>query len=291
MEFDYYLIDAFTTEAFQGAPIAVFPNAQNMSLSDMQKIARELNQTETVFILPAVAEQSFELKIFTPECEIEFGGHPVIAASYALFNNNMIAAGSNKLNMTIGSIDIFVDDNQKIQFSIKAEAKLDNFVPSAKELSDILGLDESDLNLNEYASMISGYGDDYLIVPVKSLEKINKAHFREDKWTMSFVATLAKQIILFCKNRDDSEVDYNARLFGKGIAYNDDPPIGTSVPAFGNYIFAEAGKGIHSAIVQRGGDGRRASKIEVEVHRDTGQVSEISVGGFAVQVGEGKIYL
>jgi len=291
MKYSYYLIDAFTSQVFQGAPIAVFSEADELNDSQMQTIARELNQAETVFILPGDESHISELRIFTPQEELNFSGHPIIAASYALLNDKKISVGDNRLKMAIGTIDIHVSENGKIQFNINAETKTDDFVPSARELGEILHLDEADIDLSRYKAMISACGESFLIIPIKSYARMNQACFSEEKWTMSFVATLAKQVLLFCENSTEQDVDYNARLFGKGIAHNEDPPIGTSVPAFGNYIFSGMTDGMHRATLQRGGDGRRISTIEVEVRKDQGNISNIKVGGYAVMAGEGVIYL
>ena len=291
MKYNYSLIDAFTTQAFQGAPIIVFAGVSDFQDVQMQIIAQELNQAETVFIFPTDDRNVSKLRIFTPEYELGFGGHPVVAASYVLHKNNMISGGVHTFKLPVGDIDVCVSANEKIQFSVRAETKLDDFVPSAKELSEILHLDENDIDLSQYKVMISGCGEDYLIVPVKSTVQLNKARFSEDKWIMSFVATLAKQVLLFCENKSDDSVNYNARLFGKGIGVNEDPPIGTSVPAFGNYLFSGEGDGTYKTLVQRGDGERRISRIEIEVVNHQQQVSEIKVGGHAVMVGEGAIFL
>jgi PhzF family phenazine biosynthesis protein len=291
MKYSYYLIDAFTRQIFQGAPIAVFPDATGLSKSQMQNIARELNQTEAVFMFEGEDSYISEIRIFTPQSELNFGGHPIIAASYALLNDKKISKGEARLKTSIGMIDIHVSENNKLKFSINAETKTDDFVPSAKELGEMLYLEESDIDLSKYRPMISGCGENFLIIPVKSCAQLDKARFSKEKWTTSFVATLAKQILLFCENKTDKSVDFNARLFGKGISHNEDPPIGTSVPAFGNYIFADAQDGIHAAILQRGGGERRISTIEVEIYKEQGIISKINVGGHGVMAGDGSIYL
>ena len=291
MVYEYYLIDAFSSMAFQGAPIAVFTQANGLHENDMQLIARELNQTETVFIVSELSSKEISLRIFTPNNEVEFGGHPIIAASYILFKNEIIKQGSGQLKLPIGLIDINVSDKGVVQFSVDAQTKLDYFVPSAKELAELVHLDENDIDLSSLQPMISACGDSYLIVPVKSIDVVNKAKFSEEKWTMSFVATLAKQIILFCENKEEGGVNYNARLYGKGINENEDPPIGTAAPAFGNYIFSDKKDGEFNVRVQRGSGNKRISIIDVEVHKDLNVVSKIKVGGKAVVVGEGKIFI
>lgn len=291
MGFDYYIIDAFSKQRFQGAPIAVFPEADALTDEQMQMIASELNQQETVFIFPGDAIHKYGIRIFSTVEEIKFGSHPVVAACYALYRSKKLSIGQYKLKLSIGTVCVDIGVDEKIQLNISNEASLDDFVPSTRELGEILHLDENEIDQSKYKVMISSCGESYLIIPVKSIAQINKAQFNEEKWTMSFVATLAKQILLFCENKSDPHIDYNARLFGKGIAVNEDPPIGSSMPAFGYYVFIDTEDGLHVANVQRGDESRRISKIEVEVQKNMGAASIIKVGGYAVQTGEGVIHL
>ena len=291
MKFGYYIIDAFTRQRFQGAPIAVFPSAEAMTVIQMQTIARELNLQETVFVFPGDKVHEYEIKIFSTVEEIQFGSHPVIAACYALYKNKKLSIGQYKLKLSPGTVCIGITADEKIQLNISSEARLDDFVPSTRELGEMLHLDSKDIDQSKYKAMISTCGESYLIIPVKSVVQINKAIFNEEKWTTSFVATLAKQILLFCENNSETLVDYNARLMGKGIALNEDPPIGSSIPAFGHYIFIDKIDGLHVANVQRGDESSRISKIEVEVEKNMGATSVIKVGGYAVQTGEGVIHL
>lgn len=290
MEYNYYIIDAFTKQRFQGAQIVVFPNAQGLTDQQMQMIAREMNLTESVFLFPGK-----KLRIFSPLEELGFGGHPIIAASYVLVMEGEIKQGISELQLNSGTIQVDVSENdqgiEKIQFSNQSPQRMDDFVPSAKELADILGLDESDIDLGLHKAMLVSCNEDYLIVPVKSGDSLEKARFNLDKWTMSFVATLAKQILLFTSNAESETVDFRARLVGKGIADHEDPPIGSSVPAFAAYMFADAGDGQHRLVVQRGGDGKRISLIEAEVIKSNAQIEQINVGGSAVLVAKGQLIL
>ena len=80
----YRVVDVFTSQPLEGNPLAVFPNAKNLSMDLMQKIARELNLSETVFLLPPTRPDcAAKLRIFTPGKEMEFAGHPTAAAESA----------------------------------------------------------------------------------------------------------------------------------------------------------------------------------------------------------------
>lgn len=294
MQYQYYLIDAFTNEVFQGAPIVVFLEATGLTAEKMQLIAREMNQTETVFLFSSSnPKEPWRIKIYNANKELDFGGHPIIAASYALAIDGKLPEGLSVLQLNNGLIDINIykknDKVESITFSNNTCSRLDDYVPSVKELAEILHLEVRDFEIDKYKPMIAGCEDDYLIIPVKSQEALRKACFNLDKWTMSFVATLAKKILLFSVNKTDKAIDFNARLMGKGISASEDPPIGSTVPAFGAYLFSKLGDGCHKAVLQRGEGERRKSILEVEVINADGKISQINVGGNAVLVAEGSL--
>src|SRR4051794_25069483 len=84
-EREYLLLDVFTDRVFGGNQLAVFPDGQGLSSKEMQAIARELNLSETVFVLPTNVAGAFaHLRIFTPGMELPFAGHPTIGAAIAL---------------------------------------------------------------------------------------------------------------------------------------------------------------------------------------------------------------
>ena len=85
MEYQFYTADVFTQQTFGGNPLAVFPQAQGLSTWQMQKIAGEINYSETVFVLPPeTAEGTRRLRIFTPKAELPFAGHPTVGTAYVL---------------------------------------------------------------------------------------------------------------------------------------------------------------------------------------------------------------
>ena len=146
-----------------------------------------------------------------------------------------------------------------------------------------------DINIPAYPAMIAGSGPNYLIVPVKSPALLPSVRFNENKWQMSFVASLADQVLLFA-DAGDTEVDFNARLVGKDIAIDEDPPIGAAAPAFAAYMHSCHGQQQKRLVVQRGGGQRRKSLLEIEVQGGDGKM-QIRVGGQAVLAASATFHL
>lgn len=289
MKQKYTLIDAFTKKPFEGAQIAVFTHADNLSDEQKLKLTKELNLTESVFISRAANDRyDAELEIYTPQGESDFAGHAVIAAGYALGDIGMVKASDARVLVNGEEIDIMLSiKNQKVQINIPVSEKYDEYVPSNAELAQIIGVEEAEINCNSYKPMIAGCPEPYLIVPVKNNQVLRKAKFYENKWQLSFVASLAKQILLFTGDHPFEEASFAARIIGKQISELEDPPIGAAASSFGLYLSYGKNDYHRSCLVQRGDESSRVSILEVNVDKKGPKVMGIQLGGHAVKVGEG----
>ena len=106
MKLPFYIVDVFAEEKYAGNQLAVFMNAERLNTEEMQKIAREINFAESTFITAIQPENNSALiRIFTPEHEMQFAGHPVIGTSWVLMNKILESQPRNfKLSVPIGEI-------------------------------------------------------------------------------------------------------------------------------------------------------------------------------------------
>ena len=289
MKQKYTLIDAFTKTPFCGAQIAVFTHADNLNEQQKQKLAKELNLTETVFITRSLDRRyDAQLEIFTPQGGSDFAGHAVVAAGYALGDTGIVKTSDACVLVNGNEINIILSvKNQKVQIDIPVTEKYDEFVPSNAELAQIVGVDEKDIGYNAYKPMLAGCADSYLILPLKNNQALRRARFNENKWQLSFVASLAKQVFLFTGDHPFKDVNFAARIIGKQIAENEDPPIGAAAPSFGLYLSYGKNDYHRSSLVQRGDESSRISILEVNVDKKGSQLMALKLGGHAVKVGEG----
>lgn len=105
--YQYRVVDVFTSRPLEGNPLAVFPNATGLDTATMQRIARELNLSETVFVFPPV-----RLRIFTPQREMDFAGHPTIGTAYVLVSGGLTPPGSRRilLEENIGPVPVRIQE-------------------------------------------------------------------------------------------------------------------------------------------------------------------------------------
>ncbi len=293
MKQKYTLLNAFTQVGFRGAQIAVFSQADNLSQQQMLDLTKELNLTETVFISQSnLSVCDAKLQIFTPRGSSGFAGHAVVAACYVLADAGITQGPDARIELNDQQLDIVLSlKNQKVQINIPIIENYDEYVPSNKELAQIVGLNESDIGYQNYKPMIAGCPDTCLMIPVKNNALLRSAQFHENKWQLSFVASLAKHVLLFSGEHGLDKINFVARLVGKDIGVHEDPPIGTVAPAFGLYLAYKIDDYHRSCLIQRGDENSRISTMEVNVDKNGSQLAELQLGGHVVKMAEGYFNL
>jgi trans-2,3-dihydro-3-hydroxyanthranilate isomerase len=299
MKYNYYIADVFTKQIFSGAQIAVFPNAEGLSQQQMQQVARELNLSETVFVFhPDKQTTNRVMRIFSPQSEIDFAGHPIIATAYVLASCGDIQLDAAITPMVFEqntgpvNVNITAEDGQPsfVQFTRKATSIIDRFTPSDEELASFLSIQQSELDHKKYATRLVSCGVPYLIVPVWRYESVRNAKFNYAAWSQSTAPqTAAQEILLFAPKTPFADTDFNARLLGSRIGMHEDPPVGNAMPAFASYLcsFDFMQKGTYTFAVDRGDESSRRSVLNLEMDHKGSDTLTIRVGGAAVMVAEG----
>ena len=304
MTINYYIADVFTNELFSGAQIAVFPQADNLNPVQMETIAKEMNLSETVFVSnPNKDQTSRRMRVFSPTMgEIDFAGHPIIATAFVLGESGEInlAEGVTSLTFTQNSGDIEVNVSTRngkvsfVQFGTKVSSVMDRFTPTIAEIADLLSISPDDIDHKKYSTRLVSCGFPYLIVPVWNYEAVRNAKFNFNSWSLSAAPqTAAQEILLFSPKTPFKDANFNARLLGPNIGVNDDPPVGSAMPAFASYLcsFDITQQGTHSFAVDRGDDKNRRSVINIEMDNKAQAELALRIGGEAVMVAEGKLHL
>jgi len=289
MKLKYTLLNAFTRNHFNGAQIAVFNQADKLNPQQKLKLARELNLAETVFISrPDISTCDAKLEIFSPTGIVDFAGHAIVAACYVMAELGMVKGSDARVELNGQPMDIILSlKNQKVQINIPVTEKYDEYVPSSQELGQIIGIDGSEIGYQTYKAMIAGCPQPCLMIPVKNNKVLRDAQFHENKWQLSFVASLASHVLLFTGDHPYDEISFTARLMGKGIGIHDDPPIGAVAPALGLYLSYGIDNYHRSCLIQRGDEDTRISIIEISVDKFGSKVDAVKLGGHAVKMAEG----
>ena len=301
MQYKYYIADVFTDKPFDGAQIAVFPNADDLDQTQMQLLARELNLSETAFVFsPENGSSTRRMRIFTPLSEIDFAGHPIIAVGQVLASIGDIKLEekytSLKLEQNIGMIDVNITHKdgkpELIQFSLETKPVVDRFVPKEEQIAEVLSLIEEDIDNKKFNPLLVYSDQSYLIVPVKSYSAVRAAKFNFTAWSQSMApACMANEILLFSTQTDISQSNFHARLLGPDIGIHEDPPIASAMSAFTGYLCAHdhIKQGTHTFVIDRGSLYKRKSVLNIEMDNKQEGTLTIRVGGPAVITGEGTL--
>ena len=299
---DYYIVDVFTEKAFSGAQIAVVLLDATLDASQMQTLASEINLSDCAFVLPVPdSPMQFELHVFTPFGERDFGGQATVASAFVLAHIGLVDCTSENVSLVFKQravdINVVVSASQSgifVQFSRKAQAIVDKFVPDNAALAATLSLQENDIESKRYRPLLVACDQPYLIIPVRSYAAVRAASFNYFEWS-NRVAPIspANDLLLFSTKSEDVTSDFHARLLGPQLAPDADPPIASAIPAFVGYLSEaeEMREGTYTFSIARGTADTRKSQIKVDLLHREGREDEVRVGGPAVLVAQGKIRL
>lgn len=303
MTMNYYIADVFTHQLFSGTQVAFFPNADDLNDQQMALIANEINLPETVFVSnPNDDKTARKMRIFSPLGEIDFAGHPIIATAFILGECGDIELAEGVTSLTFsqntGDIEVNVSASNGnvsfVQFTNKVSSVIDRFTPPDNELAELLSIDPSEIDHKKYATRLVSCGFPYLIVPVWNYESVRKAKFNFTAWSQSAAPqTAAQEILLFSAKTVHKDSNFNARLLGQNSGVNDDPAVGSAMPAFASYLcsFDFTQEGTHTFAVDRGDDDNRRSVINIEMDHKAGTALKLRIGGEAVMVAKGKMFI
>lgn len=303
MSLSYYVADVFTNKLFSGAQIAVFPKADDLTTEQMASIASEMNLSETVFVSnPNKDKTSRRMRIFSPLAEIDFAGHPIIATAFVLAHCGDVELQEDITPLTfiqnVGDIDVnvtVVDGKPTfVQFATKVTSVIDRYAPSDIELAEFLSISPDEIDKKKYSTRLVSCGFPYLVVPVWNYETVRKAKFNYEAWNHSSAPlTAALEVLLFSPKTPYKDANFNARLLGPNIGVHEDPPVGSAMPAFASYLcsFDFTQFGTHTFAVDRGDDKNRRSVLNIEMDHKGKEELALRIGGEAVMVAEGKLYI
>ena len=299
MNYQYSVVDVFTEQPFSGAQITVFTEADGLSDTQMQAMARETNHSDTVFVVPASKGNAARLKVFSPQGEREVGSHTTVAAAFALAETGKLSVNGelSRLKFEQGQREFPVllkqsDSGLMAQLGLAVEPQIDHYVPDSKELQQILGLQASDMEVLKARPLFVSCDTPYLIVPLRSLDAVYRASFHAEAWAQSSASSIpVNEILVYCRETETPKADFHLRLLGPGRSSQDDPPVGAAIPAFAAYLInvQKLAVGTHAMWVERGRSALRQSLLKVEFDQQASSPLSVRIGGAAVLVGAGTM--
>jgi trans-2,3-dihydro-3-hydroxyanthranilate isomerase len=296
----FYTLDVFTREPLAGNPLAVVIDCDGLDSSRMQRIAREFNLSETVFVLPARNPiNTARVKIFTPATELPFAGHPTVGTAVLLASLRApeLAGGRDLavvLEEEVGDIHCTVRlAREAASYAYFDLPRLPEKIgdADARALAAALSLAPADIGFDGHAPSVYSAGTPFCFAPIASRAALVRA--KPDPALIARAAADGRGVYLYARDTLDPAHAVHARMFGAGVGISEDPATGAAAAAFAGVAmeFEKPGDGEHAIVIEQGFAMGRPSLITLGMHVERGQLIGATIGGHAVRVSEGSLAL
>jgi trans-2,3-dihydro-3-hydroxyanthranilate isomerase len=231
----FYILDVFTDKKYAGNQLAVFRNAAGIPGDEMQQIAREINFSETTFILSEEPNNGgYDVRIFTPKEEVPFAGHPTLGTAH-LIRSEILQGKVDKvkLNLKVGQIPVTFDRDGCGE--MKQIQPVFGKVHDPQTLAEVLGLSVSNID-DRFPIQEVSTGLPFFIVPLRDIAALKKAKTNTEKYFGLIEQTEAKGILVFCPETHEVGNDISVRVFVDYYGVPEDPATGSANGCLAGYL-------------------------------------------------------
>lgn len=297
--YTFYQLDVFTDKPFCGNPLAVFTEADGLTGEEMQTIAREMNLSETVFVLPSEIALR-KLRIFTPTQELPLAGHPVVGTWNLLARLGVTPKTENgsveiEQELSLGVLPV------EIEFRGGAAHRVTmtqgKFQPGEivsnenelKRLAQSLGLETSDFARDLPVQVVST-GIKSLDVPLRSLDAVKRCRIDSQLLSEIYLKYGAIGCYVFSFETIEAASKIHARFFAPDDGIGEDAATGSAAGALAGYLVHHDAIAEKIFTIEQGDFMRRPSRIFAEVSGEKGNVETVKIGGASVVVAKGELF-
>jgi len=301
MALAFHTLDVFTDRRFGGNPLAVVLDADALAPDEMQVIARELNLSETVFVLkPENPAHSAKIRIFTPARELPFAGHPTVGTAILLAELRAPAVDGERdaiiaLEQAIGPVRVGVrlkaGQAPFAEFDAPKLPEMAGTLPSRDRIADALGLLPREIGFENHTALRVGAGNMFAYVPVISLEAIARARVNGASWAAAFPEGEVDGVYLYTRQCVHKGASFHARMFAPQLGVPEDPATGAAAVGFAGVLsaFDVLPDGPHKRLIEQGHEMGRPSTIRLTLIVEGGKLDTVRIGGNSVRMVEGTI--
>ncbi len=285
----YRVVDVFTDQPLEGNALAVFPDAAGIDAVKMQKIARELNLSETAFVVPATrTDCAVGVRIFTPMRELAFAGHPTIGTSFVLMEDGIVPAAADRfvLEEKVGPVAIRVDPGRRPLIWLRTPPISEGRVFDPAVCARALGLETGDL-LSAVPQLLSA-GNPTLFIALKERDAVDRA-WLDPHGSEALKGGDSEPLCVFVFT-PTPEGAYS-RMFAPDYGIAEDPATGSSMGPLAAFMIRNgliSGAAGMRFINEQGRKMQRRSILHVHIQGDRGREG-IDVGGIVTPVAEAKM--
>ena len=296
----YLHYDVFTDTPFEGNQLAVYPEPpRDISVARMQRIAAEMNFSETTFVFPPAGKGDVRMRIFTPGVELPMAGHPTIGSTVALAREGVIARGREQFvfELGVGPIPVSLEwDAAGLSFAWMTQP-LPAFgmeITDRAAFAKAAGLEVSDLEELPIEGVSCGV--EFLFVPLKTRAAVDRAAVDRRAIERVYDQAGSPNLSVFFftmdrKGADGDETVYS-RMLAPQFGIAEDPATGGASGPLGSYLLyhglVDAAKAA-SMVSLQGAAMKRPSRIHISIESHDDTISRVRVGGTSVLVAEGTL--
>lgn len=293
----FYIADVFAIDRYTGNQLAVFLDAENLSALQMQQLAREMNYSETTFVLgshPRADSGGWRVRIFTPAAEIPFAGHPTLGTAAII--DRFVAATPQpelQLDLDVGPIPVRFDRPAETVWMRQPQPEFTAPLAADRvaQLATVLGIDLAAIDARFPVQAVST-GLPFFIVPLKTLATLRSIRTNRDAYFDFIAETAAKNILAFCPQTRQPENQLSVRVFCDYLGIPEDPATGSANGCLAAYLAAHEyfGAAEIAVRVEQGHEIQRPSLLFLEATK-TAIGIDVSVGGRVVPIARGELLL
>jgi len=300
--YEFVQLDVFTQTALAGNPLAIFPDARGLNDGEMQALAREMNLSETTFIFPRDAategREGKKVRIFTVETELPFAGHPTLGTSLYLYASESTKPAEITLDLKAGKIPVrFTADSENANrervdgqvFGEMRQGDPEFGTPLSREkVARVIGIADDEIH-SEWPIQPVSTGLTFTVVPFRSRQTLSDLKFSYIQAAEFLKKSGANFFYFLCAERREGRLEARARMFFYG---GEDPATGSAAGCAASWMVQHGvAKSDEQVVIRQGVECRRPSEMHVGATLEGERVSNVRVGGYAVEILRGTVVL
>ena len=300
--YEFIQLDVFTQTALAGNPLAIFPDASGLTDIEMQALAREMNLSETTFIFPrdaaTEAREGKKVRIFTVEAELPFAGHPTLGTALYLYASESMKPVEITLDLKAGKIPVRFTANSENAGGDRVDGQVfgemrqpdpEFAAPlSRDDVASVIGIAVDEIP-SEWPIQPVSTGLTFTIVPFRNRQTLSDLKFSYIQAAGFLKNSGANFFYFLCPERREGRLEARARMFFYG---GEDPATGSAAGCAASWMVQHrVANSDEQVLIRQGIECRRPSEMHVRATREGGRVSNVRVGGYAVEILRGTVVL
>jgi trans-2,3-dihydro-3-hydroxyanthranilate isomerase len=291
MAHPFHIVDVFAEQPLAGNPLAVVTHAEGMDSGHMQRVAAEINFSETTFVGRAPeADGGWRMRLFTPARELDFAGHPILGTAWVIRRHLAPQAGAAlKLHLPVGPISVQFEtgaDGETLWFQAPPMTPGPHCPRAA--VAAALGLTEDDIADHSPVQKMTA-GISTLLVPLRGVDALRRARLNLDAYAPLLAQGFPPLLYLFSRETRAPGCDLAVRFFFEAHGVREDPATGNGAAFLGAYLLEHGGYGQSLSLrLEQGQELRRPSVVRLRA-RQSAAGREVFVGGGVLPVVRGEL--